>query len=89
MIGGGIGQSLREHHRWRVAHLFLGGVLPSPRAENASVKRKPNRFNKISRRFSAQSRAAARWVAPIVASMVGPVIGKWLRAEYVSGPANS
>jgi aquaporin Z len=28
------------------------------------------------------------WVAPIVGGVIGGVIGKWLHAEYVSGPTN-
>jgi len=28
------------------------------------------------------------WVAPIVGGIIGGVIGKWLHAEYVSGPVN-
>ena len=28
------------------------------------------------------------WVAPIVGGIIGGIIGKWLHAEYVSGPVN-
>ena len=28
------------------------------------------------------------WVAPIVGGAIGGVIGKWLHAEYISGPVN-
>ena len=28
------------------------------------------------------------WVAPIVGGVIGGIIGKWLHAEYVSGPTN-
>jgi aquaporin Z len=28
------------------------------------------------------------WVAPIVGGIIGGLIGKWLHAEYISGPVN-
>jgi aquaporin Z len=28
------------------------------------------------------------WVAPIIGGVIGGIIGKWLHAEYVTGPTN-